>query len=403
MAQYSYTAKDGLGKVKKGKIEANSQREAYGKLRAENLKVVQIEEIPETIWNKDIELVSNKLKQRDFVIYLHQFATLIRAGITIVNATNILAQQTESKVLKRTLTEMEKDLREGTPLSDAYEKYPKLFKPLFINMIRAGEYSGTVDETLERLATYYDKQYRTRQKVISALTYPIILSILTTIVVMFLLFFIVPIFIDLFSGLDTELPGITLFVIRMSDGVQKFWWLIFLIVGMVSMLIVSLKKQAKGRYYLDNALLKTPIFGKVLQKSAIARTTLTLSSLFESSVPVLQAVDITEKVVGNEVIATILHEGRNSLERGESMTVPMKDHWAIPPLVTQMIAIGEQTGSLDTMLAEVASFYEAEVEATTDSLKALIEPVMIIILAGIVGVIVLAIMLPMFEMLGTAR
>lgn len=397
MAQFSYIAKDGKEKRKKGKIIASSQREAYAQLRAQHLRVLKIEEIPETLWNKDLELSSNTLKQRDFVIYLRQFATLIRSGITIVNATNILSKQTESKILKKTLIEMEAELREGTPLSQTYEKYPKLFKPLFINMIRAGEATGNIDATLERLATYYDKQYRTKQKVMSALTYPIILLVLTIIVVLFLLIFIVPIFVDMFEGMNAELPGITKFVLSISEGVQAFWWLLLPMVGIVVTLVTLMKKDEKARYFLDNLLLKLPIFGKLLQKSAMARTTSTLASLFASSVPVLQAVDITEKVVGNQVIAKVLHEGRESLERGNSLTLPMRDHWAIPPLVTQMIVIGEQTGSLDSMLQEVAGFYEAEVEATTDRLKALIEPIMIVVLAGVVGIIVLAIMMPMLE------
>lgn len=395
--QFYYEAKDVDGKRKKGRITARTQREVYGKLREQHLRALNIEETPETLFTKDLEL-DGKLKQRDFVIYLRQFATLMKAGITIVDATNILSQQTESKVLKKALTEMELDLREGASLSQTYEKFPKLFKPMFINMVRAGEATGTIDESLERLATYYEKQFRTRQKVVSAMVYPVILAVLTILVVVFLLLFVVPTFVDMFADLDSELPGITLFVLGLSDGVQAYWWLIILIIVGIVVGISAVKKIEEGRYFFDRLSLRIPVFGKLLQKSAIARMTGTLASLFASSVPVLQSMDIAEKVVENEVIAKVLREGKKSLERGDSLTVPMKEHWAFPPLVTQMIIIGEQTGSLDTMLAEVASFYEAEVEATTDRLKALIEPIMILVLAAVVGVIVLAIMIPMFEM-----
>jgi len=397
MALFSYTVKDKQDKRKKGKMYAASQHEVYKQLRSQQLKVLSVEEIPETFWTQNLRF-SSGIKQRDFVIYLRQFSTLIKAGITIVNATHILCQQTESKVLRKTLNEIEINLRAGISLSDAYEKFPKLFKPLFINMIKAGEASGTIDETLERLANYYDKQYRTKQKVISALTYPIILALATVGVVTFLLVYIVPIFVDLFVSLDTELPVITRLVLNVSHNFQIYYGLILVGIGLMIIALAVLKQLEKGQYLIDQFLLKAPIFGKLFQKSAMVITASTLASLFASSVPALQAVEITEKVVGNQVIASVLHKGRDALERGDSLTKPMKEHWAIPPLVSQMIMIGEETGSLDTMLAEIAGFYEAEVEATTDRLKALIEPIMIFILAGIVGLVVVSIMIPMFKL-----
>lgn len=396
MALFNYQAKDQTGKLKKGKITAKSQHEAYSTLRHQKLRVLNVEEIPETIWNKDLNITKN-IKQRDFVIYLRQFATLIKAGITIVNATDLLAKQTDSKTLQKILVEIEADLRNGNNLSAAYTKHPQAFKPLFTHMIQAGETSGTIDVTLERLANYYDRQYRLRQKVISALMYPLILTLVSLIVVIFLLLFMVPLFIDLFENLEAELPLITQVVINLSNHVQNYWWLFLLMIGLIASLIIVVKKSEQGQYRIDQVLLKLPIFGTLFQKSVIARTTSTLSSLFASSVPVLQAVEIAEKVAGNKVIEDILHQGRDCLEQGESLTTPMKDHWAIPPLVMQMIMIGEQSGSLDTMLAEVAAFYEAEVETTTDRLKVLIEPVMILVLTAVIGTIVLAIMVPMFE------
>ncbi len=402
MALFTYVARDRENKQKKGKITARTQREAYGKLREQQLRVINIAEIPETIWVKDLNF-DGKLKMKDFVIYLRQFSTLLKAGITIVDATNILSRQTDSKVLKKALAEIEELLREGIPLSEAYERYPKLFKPLFISMIRAGEATGTIDDSLVTLADYYQKQYRTRKKVQSAMTYPIMLVVLMTGVLALMLLFVVPTFVQLFNDSGIALPGITLFVLNASDFLQTFWWLILLIILAIVVAVSMMRKTEKGRYFFDHLSLRIPLFGKLLQKSAIARVTLTLSSLFASSVPALRAVDIAENVIENAVIEKILREGRNSMERGDSLAAPMREHWVIPPLVTQMILIGEQTGSLDGMLAEIASFYEVEVETTTDQLKALIEPLMILVLAVVAGFLILAIMLPMFEMFGTIQ
>jgi type IV pilus assembly protein PilC len=402
MPQFSYIARDRTGKRRKGIVQAKSRHEVHVKMRDKGMRVLEVEQKKETILTKDIHIgapVSLKL----FVIYLRQFATLLRAGITVVDATKILSQQTESKALKKALFEVEEELREGNYLSEAYSKHPKIFTKMFINMVRAGEVSGTLDGTLERMADYYEKQYRTRQKVKSAMTYPVVVGIIAMLVVSFLLIYTVPMYVDMFEQFDGELPAITVFVLAASSWMVSYWWVIGLVILFIIVIIYLIYSKKTSKYYLDYAILKTPIFGKLMQKEAIARTTRTLSSLFSSAVPILQAVQIVESVVGNEVIAKVLRQSRKSLEEGKSLTEPMNNHWAFPPLVTQMIAIGEQTGSLDYMLSKVADFYEAEVETTTDQLKSLIEPLMIVLLAAIVGVIVLSIITPMFEIFNTIK
>ena len=264
-------------------------------------------------------------------------------------------------------------------------------------MVEAGEVGGNMDETLERLAVYFEKQHRTRQKVVSALAYPITVGVIAFGVVGFLLTSVVPTFASMFQGFGAELPAITLFVLGASDWMKVSWWLFVLLGLLLYGSLLMLKKNKQTRYYMDYVSLRMPIFGKLLQKAVIARMARTLSSLFSSSVPILQALSIVEKVVENEVLGSVLQVSRSALEKGESLTGPMKRHWIFPPLVTQMIAIGEQTGSLDLMLGKIADFYEAEVEAATDRIKSLIEPLMIVLLAGIVGTIVSSILVPMFK------
>jgi type IV pilus assembly protein PilC len=400
MPQFSYIARDRTGKRRTGIIQAKSKHEVHIKMRDKGLRVLEVEQKKETILTKDITLgapVSLKL----FVIYLRQFATLLRAGITVVDATKILSQQTESKALKKALLAIDEELCEGNHLSEAYSKHPKIFTKMFINMVRVGEVSGSLDGTLERMADYYEKQYRMRQKVKSALTYPIVVGIIAMLVVIFLLMYTVPMYVDMFEQFDGELPKITVFVLAASGWMSSYWWVIGIVIVINIVTIYLTNKKNTSKYYLDYVMLKIPFFGKLFRKAAIAKTTRTLSSLFSSAVPILQAVQIVESVVGNEVIVRVLCKSRKSLEEGKSLTEPMVSHWAFPPLVTQMIAIGEQTGSLDYMLSKVADFYEAEVETTTDQLKSLIEPLMIVLLAAIVGVIVLSIITPMFEIFNT--
>lgn len=358
--------------------------------------MINIEEIPETFLTKEIA-IGNPVKLQDFVIYLRQFSTLLRAGVTIVDATNILSKQTSSKALRNALEQIEEDLKSGQALSDSAAKHNRIFSSMFVNMIKAGEASGSMEETLDRLAIQYEKQHRTKQKIQSALAYPIAVAIVAIVVVIFLLVSVVPTFVSMFEGFGAQLPAITLFVLNSSIFMQEYWYVVILFFVAIFVGFYALRKNKQTRYYLDVITLKMPIFGSMIQKAVLARMTRTLSSLFSSAVPILQSLMIVEKIVENEVISEVLAKSRASLENGRSLTEPMKQHWAFPPLVTQMIAIGEETGSLDEMLGKVADFYEEEVENSTDRLKSLIEPLMIVLLAGIVGTIVIAIIVPMFD------
>lgn len=396
MARYKYEGRDRT-KIRSGVVVASGRKEAVSKLRDEGIRVIDLREMPTTALQKDIS-IGNPVKRDQFIMFLRQFSTLMRAGVTIVDSIHILSQQVESKALQKALSEIAEELRKGNSLSNSLAKYPKIFEPLTINLVKAGELAGNIDESLDSLATHYDKAYQTRQKVISAMSYPVVVGFLAIGVVIFLLSSIVPMFADMFEGFGGELPLVTQFVMGASDFVQGYWYLLLGAGLIVVATIWLMRKNPQGNMILDTMLIKAPIFGKIMQKSALARLTRTLSSLFSSSVPILQCLTMTEKVVDNAVMSKVILEARDSLERGGSLTEPMRKHWAFPPLIPHMISIGEQTGSLDHMLSKVAEFYEKEVEAETDRLKALIEPLMIVFLAAIVGTIVLAIMMPMFEM-----
>lgn len=394
MARFQYVGRDRKA-VRKGIIQAANQREAMMKLRDDGIRITEIKQMAETALQKDIA-IGNPVKREQFIMFLRQFATLMRAGVTIVDSCVILSQQVESKALRRALVEISDDLKSGNPLSDAVKKFPRIFEPLVVNLLQAGELTGSIDESLDRLATHYEKAYITRQKVVSAMTYPVIVAFLAIGVVIFLLTSIVPMFVDMFEGFGGELPFITKFVMGASEFVQHYWYILIAVVVFVVAGLWLVRRDEKGRYLLDTLLLRMPIFGNILKKAALARMTRTLSSLFSSSVPILTALTMVERVVGNEVIGKVILQSRDGLERGESMTGPMMGHWAFPPLIPHMISIGEQTGALDHMLERVAEFYEKEVDAETDKLKAMIEPLMIVLLSGLVGTIVMAILLPMF-------
>ncbi|ASS67701.1 MULTISPECIES: type II secretion system F family protein [unclassified Paenibacillus] len=399
MAQFQYHVKSGSGKQLKGMLTAMDKPSAMEELRRRGLIVLSLDEHRNTVFNMDI-YIGNPVKTAHFIVYCRQFATLIRAGVTIVDATEILAQQTESKALRKALQDVHSALLRGTSFSQAAQDHKRIFPVMFTSMIRAGEESGDLEGTLERLATFFEKGHVTREKIKSALTYPVIVGILAIAAVVYLLKAIVPQFVAMFESMNAELPAITKIVMAMSKSVENQWYVWILAAIAVVGGIYGVSRTDRGGYGLDYLKLKMPVFGKLQQKGAIAQVSRTLSSLYASSVPMLQSLHIVEEAVGNRVIAGYLRKSADSLRRGNPLSEPLKKAWVFPPLVTQMIAIGEETGALDQMLAKVADFYEMDVDNTVDRLKSLIEPLLIVFLAGVVGLIVAAIMLPMFSLYG---
>lgn len=394
MAVFLYKAKSKEGNVIKGKVEGSNKTHAIRTLSQMDLIVYEVEPVNDLL-NKDIS-IGKPLKQKDFVVFLRQFATLIEAGILLVNAIDLLAEQTESVALKEALEGISEDVKEGKSLSESMELYPALFPKLLVQMIKSGEVSGNLQEVLDRMATYYEKQYNLKQKISTALTYPIVVSTFAIVITIFLLVGIVPIFGDMYASMGEELPFITQMVLGLSAAIQKFWWIFaFMILGLFYV-FQQMRKKDSGVYFFDYLSLKLPVVGSFIQKAVLARMTQTLSSLLNSSVPILQAIDVTSDVVGNKVVEDVLQDARKSLERGESLAKPMEESWVFPPLIIQMIHVGEESGALDEMLLKVANIYEQEVNEASDKLQSLIEPILIIFLAVIVGFIVLSIVVPMF-------
>ncbi len=397
MTIYRYVGRTKNGELTKGKIDATTKKAAIAKLREQGINPRELNE-SSSILDKELNFGGTKVKNQDFVIYCRQFATLVRAGVSIVDGTNILSRQTRSKPLKKALEQVEEDIRTGISFSEATRKHPKVFPELFVNMMASAELSGNIDTTLDKLATTFEKQYNLKKKIQSTMAYPVVLLAIMVLVIIFLMVSIVPTFTAMFAQMGADLPGITLFMIGLSKGIQKWWWLgLLLIIALIIAFRFFMKNNQNFNYTVHALLLKSPIFGNLLQKEAIARMSRTLSSLVSSSVPILQSLDIVAKVVGNPVLSKVILEARSALETGRRLSDPFSKSWLIPPLVTQMLAIGEETGSLDFMLEKIADFYEAEVNRTVDTLKSLIEPIMIVLLAGIIGTVVMSIIIPMFS------
>lgn len=399
MALFEYQVKTAAGRPIKGKLTASDKPAAMEELRKRNLTVFSLVERKTSILQMDL-YIGNPVKTIHFIIYCRQFATLIRAGVSIVEATRILAEQTESKPLRKALQDVNSSLMRGISFSQAVQDHKKIFPPLFVSMIRAGEESGNMEGTLDRLAMFFEKQHTTTEKIKSALTYPITVGVMAIAAVVYLLWAIVPQFVTMFESMDAELPAITRMVMALSESIQGQWYFWILGILLVVAAYQVAKRTEKGAYALDYAKLKVPVFGKLNQKGSIAQFTRTFSSLYASSVPILQSLAIVEEVAGNKVIGKYIRSAGDSLRQGKPLSEPLKQAWVFPPLVTQMIAIGEETGALDTMLSKVADFYEMDVENTVDRLKSLLEPLLIAFLAGVVGIVVASIMLPMFSLYG---
>lgn len=394
MAVFAYKAKTEEGKVTRGKIEAMSKKEALAELGMMDLIVFEVEPL-NSFLNTEINLRSG-LKPKDFIIFLRQFATLISAGILLVESLDLLAEQTTNPRLKAILEDLSTEVQEGSPLSVSMSKHPAVFPNLLIQMIQSAEVSGRLEEVLEQMANYYEKQYRNKQKVTTAMTYPIVVGILALVITAFLLIFIVPIFGEMFASFGSELPAITQMVLGLSQWFQKYWVLILVFLLATIFLLRYLSQRDKMAYSFDYLQLKIPIIGMFLQKTILARMTQTLSSLLNSSVPILQALDVTSQVVDNRVVEEVLIAAKKDVEQGESLAKPMEAHWFFPNLIIQMIKVGEASGSLDEMLKKASDIYEQEVEEASEKLQSLIEPLLIVFLSVIVGFIVLSIVIPMF-------
>lgn len=400
MPSYNFRAITRDGRTVEGIHEADSKAEVLSLIREANNIPVEIEEINQS---KDIgELaIFNRVKMKDIAIFCRQFYTMLNAGVTIVNCLDILRKQTESKALKKIIDEMYQDVVIGTTFSDAIKKHDKVFPELLISMVEAGEISGNLDGIMNRMAVHYENEDKINKKIKGSMIYPVILLVLCISVVTLMLTFVLPKFTEMFTDNGAELPLPTRIVMGMSDFLRGYWYVIVAIIGGLAYAFIRYYKSPSGRYNIDNLKLRIPIIGTSMRKIITSRFSRTLATLMASGVPLLDAIDIVGRVVSNRVIQTHLQEVEDELRRGSDLSGPIKKIKEFPPMLTHMIEIGEESGSIDDILDKTANFYDSEVEAAIQAMTALIEPVMIIIMAVIIGSIVVAMVLPMFEMVNT--
>jgi type IV pilus assembly protein PilC len=401
MPKFRYVTVDQTGRQYKGTFESASFQTAIEELRAKDLWIIELFDVATRIISRELKFGSPKVKTEQFTVFCRQLATMYKAGISLVEAVRILGEQTQSKKFRKIILEVAEEMQRGTQFSVAAGNHPSIFNTVFISMVRAGEVSGNLDVMLERLAKFFEKEHNTMEKVKSAMIYPVIMGVMACIVVTIMMIFVIPRFVANFEAMGIELPLPTRIVIAISEWIQAYWFIVPFIMFSPSLLMKLMKKFPKGHYVIDYLKLRVPVFGKLQHKQAIARFSRTFSSLFAAAVPLLQAMTIVAKVVDNAVISRIIEESREGLRSGQSMAEPFRKTWLFPPMVVHMMAIGEKSGSLDSMLEKVADFYENDVDTMADRLKSLLEPLMIVFLTLIVGGIVLSIMLPMFKIMGS--
>lgn len=395
---YAYKVRTRDGRVVEGKMEGDGEGAIAAKLRSQGLIPLQISREGKVNMQMEIRLLPEKVKLKDLAVFARQFATMINSGLSLLRALNILTEQTESSLLKKTIGAVRDDVERGSSLSAAMSKHPKVFDTLFVSMVRAGESGGQLDTVLSRVADNMEADHKLRQKIKSAMTYPTVVAGIAALMVTVMLLFVVPTFAQMFSDLGGELPLPTKILMMASNSAK---WLVPLLIVLAIVGRIVYKKarltNADVRLRTDQVKLKTPVFGLLFRKVALSRFSRTLGLLLRAGVPILQALDIVSEATGNEVLARASADVKDSVRRGESMAAPLDRHEIFPPMVVQMIGVGEETGALDAMLDKISDFYDSEVESTTEALTSLIEPIMIAVLGGVVGAMVIALYMPMFS------
>jgi type IV pilus assembly protein PilC len=401
MPAFTYTARALNGDLKSATIEAPNRDEVVAQLRKQRLNVVKIDEAKSAA--NTTKKKAGKISMRDIVIFTRQFSTMINAGLPLVQALDILAKQSENKALKDVTLAVVFDVESGHTVADALRKHPKAFTELYVNMVAAGEAGGILDTILMRLATFMEKNDALVRKVKGAMIYPGVILSVAGIAIVVLLIFVIPTFERMFASVGLALPLPTRVVIGMSQFLQHYWWA--LIVAIVVAINAFKKYYATpdGKLVIDRLMLKAPVLGDVLRKSSVSRFTRTLGTLIGSGVSILDGLEITAKTSGNRVIQDAIMESRASIAGGETISAPLQKSAVFPPMVISMIAVGEQTGGLDEMLSKIADFYDEEVDAAVSGLLAMMEPLMIVFLGVVVGGMVVAMYLPIFDMINAVQ
>jgi len=397
MPTFTYTARAVNGELKTSTIDAPSREEVVAQLRRQRMSVVKVDEQTKKVKTR------GSIKMRDIVIFTRQFSTMINAGLPLVQALDILAKQTENKVLSEVTRAVVFDVESGHTVADALAKHPNAFSDLYVNMVAAGEAGGIIDTILMRLATFMEKNDALVRKVKGAMIYPGVIMSVAFIAICVLLIFVIPVFESMFGSVGLALPLPTRIVIGMSRFLKGYWWLLGGTVGGGFMLLKRYYATSGGKLTIDKLLLKMPVLGDVLRKSAVSRFTRTLGTLISSGVSILDGLEITAKTAGNRVIQDAIMQSRASIAGGDTIAAPLQKSAVFPPMVISMIAVGEQTGGLDEMLSKIADFYDEEVDAAVGGLLSLLEPIMIVFLGIVVGGMVVAMYLPIFDMINAVQ
>ncbi|MFQ5952557.1 MAG: type II secretion system F family protein [Candidatus Omnitrophota bacterium] len=399
MGRFSYVAKDRDGRTVKGALEAPDKRQALDLLRGKGLLILKLEEA-----RAGISLFAGfkgkgkaKAKLDELVILSRQLATMIDSGIPVVSALDILSEQSDNEGLKSTLVEIRDSVNTGSSLSDAMMRHTSVFSSFFVSMVKAGESSGTLDDILDRVATYLEKSSALQKKIKSALIYPAVVTLMAVAITLVMILKVIPVFKDIFSGFGATLPAPTQFLINLSDFMTHYFFLFSGIVIGVVLLVRWYMSTEKGQFFIDKLKLMLPVFGPLFKKVAISKFSRTLSTLIQSGVPILAALEIVAKTAGNVVVEKSVNSVKNNVREGENIASPLARSGIFPPMVTRMVSVGEKSGELEKMLIKIADFFDEQVDTSVDGLTSMIEPLIIAFLGIIIGGIVLCMFLPIFK------
>jgi type IV pilus assembly protein PilC len=397
MATFTYTARAFNGDLRTATIDASSRDDVIAQLRKQRLSVVKIDQ------DAAKKIGRGSIKTRDVVIFTRQFSTMINSGLPLVQALTILAEQTDNKALAEVTRKVVFDVESGNTVADALSKHPRAFTNLYVNMVAAGEAGGILDTILLRLATFLEKNDALVRKVKGAMIYPTVIMSVAAICVVVLLIFVIPVFAGMFASAGQALPLPTRIVIGASGFLKSYWWVIGAVIITGGYMLKKYYASSNGKLVIDRLMLRMPVLGDVLRKSAVSRFTRTLGTLISSGVSILEGLEITAKTAGNRVIQDAIMQSRSSIAGGDTIAQPLQKSKVFPPMVISMIAVGEQTGGLDEMLSKIADFYDEEVDAAVSNLLSLLEPIMIVFLGVVVGGMVVAMYLPIFDMVNAVQ
>jgi type IV pilus assembly protein PilC len=397
MATFTYKARNNAGQIFTGTLEGDNREMVIDRLREMKYFIISVDKKSKGLLSTEITLFQS-IKIRDLAIFFRQFATMVSAGLTLVNCLEILSKQTENKLLSQKIDDIKKSVERGSTLTDAFAAHPETFSKLYINMIKAGEIGGVLDDILNRMATLMEKEYELRQKIKSAMTYPVFIMGAGVIMAIFMLTFILPQFVGVFQQFGGELPFLTRMLVGLTLGFNRYWYVILAVVALLVFLFISYNRTKAGHKNIDRIKLKLPIFGNLMLKTAINRFTRILGTLIRSGVPIIQSLRVSAESIGNDIIADAVMESADRIKEGQSISTPLEDSGVFPPMVTQMIMVGEESGELETMLLNVSQFYDQEVERAVERLTSVIEPILMAVVALLVGTLVIAMYLPIFSM-----